>query len=50
VAPLAVGGAAKAWLGGAGVAKLATAHRFRWVGPPRRVGDDLVVMLERELL
>jgi diaminohydroxyphosphoribosylaminopyrimidine deaminase/5-amino-6-(5-phosphoribosylamino)uracil reductase len=51
VAPLAVGGAdARSWLGGAGIAKLAEAHRFRWTGPPRRLGDDLVLTLERELL
>jgi len=43
VAPLAFGGAAPAWLGGAGVRKIAGAHRFRFDSRPRRLGDDLVL-------
>ncbi len=44
VAPLAVGGArAPSWLGGEGIARLAKAHRFRFEGPPRRLGDDLLI-------
>ena len=43
VAPLAFGGDAPAWLGGAGVSKIADAHRFRFDSRPRRLGDDLVL-------
>jgi diaminohydroxyphosphoribosylaminopyrimidine deaminase/5-amino-6-(5-phosphoribosylamino)uracil reductase len=43
VAPLAFGGAAPAWLGGNGVARIADAARFRVDAPPRRLGDDLLV-------
>jgi diaminohydroxyphosphoribosylaminopyrimidine deaminase / 5-amino-6-(5-phosphoribosylamino)uracil reductase len=44
VAAKAVGGAgAPSWLGGAGVARLADAHRFRFDGAPRRLGDDLLI-------
>jgi diaminohydroxyphosphoribosylaminopyrimidine deaminase/5-amino-6-(5-phosphoribosylamino)uracil reductase len=43
VAPVAVGGPAPSWLGGAGVRHLADAPRLRWVGPPERIGDDLVL-------
>lgn len=45
VAPVAFGGAAPAWLGGAGVAKISAAPRFTFDLPPRRLGDDLVVEL-----
>ena len=44
VAPLAIGGpGAPAWLGGAGVKKLARAPRFRFDGAPRLVGEDVVL-------
>jgi diaminohydroxyphosphoribosylaminopyrimidine deaminase / 5-amino-6-(5-phosphoribosylamino)uracil reductase len=44
LAPLAIGGAgAPAWLGGQGIARLARAPRFRFVGAPRALGGDLVV-------
>jgi diaminohydroxyphosphoribosylaminopyrimidine deaminase/5-amino-6-(5-phosphoribosylamino)uracil reductase len=44
LAPLIVGGAdAPAWVGGAGAKKLADATRLEWLGPPERVGDDLIV-------
>jgi diaminohydroxyphosphoribosylaminopyrimidine deaminase/5-amino-6-(5-phosphoribosylamino)uracil reductase len=43
VAPVAFGGGAPAWLGGAGVARIADAPRFRLDAPPRRLGDDLLV-------
>ena len=48
VAPLAVGGPAASWLGGDGVATLAAAWRFRWLGAPEPVGDDLVLRLRRD--
>jgi diaminohydroxyphosphoribosylaminopyrimidine deaminase/5-amino-6-(5-phosphoribosylamino)uracil reductase len=48
VASLAVGGPAKSWLGGVGVAKLASAHRFRHVELPRLLpGGDVRLGLER---
>lgn len=51
MAPLALGGAsAPTWLGGLGVDKLSEAKRFRFVNGPRRLGTDLVLVLERELL
>jgi diaminohydroxyphosphoribosylaminopyrimidine deaminase/5-amino-6-(5-phosphoribosylamino)uracil reductase len=40
VAPLAVGGPAPSWIGGAGVAHLADAPRWRWDGAPERLGED----------
>ncbi len=43
VAPRAFGGAAPAWLGGDGAARIAAAARFRFDAPPRRLGDDLLV-------
>jgi diaminohydroxyphosphoribosylaminopyrimidine deaminase/5-amino-6-(5-phosphoribosylamino)uracil reductase len=47
LAPRAVGGAdAPAWLGGAGVAKLAKAYAFRFDGPPRALGEDLLLTAE----
>jgi len=45
VAPLAVGGPARTWLGGPGVARLSDAWGFRWQGAPERIGDDLVLRL-----
>jgi len=46
VAPKAIGGAdAPAWLGGEGILRLAAAHRFRFDGAPRRLGDDLLLEL-----
>ena len=48
LAPRAVGGArAPSWLGGEGVAKLDKAYGFRFDGPPRRLGDDLLLTLRR---
>jgi diaminohydroxyphosphoribosylaminopyrimidine deaminase/5-amino-6-(5-phosphoribosylamino)uracil reductase len=41
VAPLVFGGAAPAWVGGGGVARIGDARRLAMVGAPRRVGDDL---------
>jgi diaminohydroxyphosphoribosylaminopyrimidine deaminase/5-amino-6-(5-phosphoribosylamino)uracil reductase len=41
IAPKVIGGPAKSWVGGAGLASLASAHRFRLVGEPARLGDDL---------
>ncbi len=44
VAPSAIGGsAAPAWLGGPELARLAGAERFRFDGPARRLGDDLLL-------
>ncbi len=47
VAPVAFGGDAErggpAWLGGGGIARIAQAHRLQFAGPPRMVGDDLVL-------
>jgi diaminohydroxyphosphoribosylaminopyrimidine deaminase/5-amino-6-(5-phosphoribosylamino)uracil reductase len=45
VAPKVVGGKAPSWVGGAGLAKLASAYRFRFAGPPVLVGDDLRLVL-----
>jgi len=47
VAPIAVGGAARSWVGGAGVATLAEAYRFEYAGAPEMIGGDLVVRLRR---
>jgi diaminohydroxyphosphoribosylaminopyrimidine deaminase / 5-amino-6-(5-phosphoribosylamino)uracil reductase len=41
LAPKIVGGPAPSWVGGEGIATLAAAHRFRFVGDPVRLGDDL---------
>ena len=41
IAPKVVGGPAKSWVGGQGLASLASAHRFTLVGEPLRLGDDL---------
>jgi diaminohydroxyphosphoribosylaminopyrimidine deaminase/5-amino-6-(5-phosphoribosylamino)uracil reductase len=45
LAPAVLGGrdgsGGPAWVGGEGVARLADAHRLRFVGPPIMVGDDL---------
>lgn len=35
------------WVGGAGVARLASASRFQFVGEPRRVGSDVALTLRR---
>ena len=43
VAPIVVGGPARSWVGGAGIAALASAHRLEWIGAPARVGDDLIL-------
>ena len=41
VAPIVVGGPAPSWVGGAGVAALAAAHRLRFTGTPVELGGDL---------
>jgi diaminohydroxyphosphoribosylaminopyrimidine deaminase/5-amino-6-(5-phosphoribosylamino)uracil reductase len=43
VAPIIVGGPAPSWVGGDGVAALASAPRLAWIGEPLRVGDDIVM-------
>ncbi len=44
VAPLVLGGAtAPGWVEGEGVAQLVKAPRLRFAGPPRRLGDDLLL-------
>ncbi len=44
LAPMAVAGGT-GWIGGRGVAALADAWRFRFIGEPRRLGDDLALTL-----
>lgn len=41
VAPKIVGGPAKSWVGGKGLASLASAHRFTFDDDPVKLGDDL---------
>jgi diaminohydroxyphosphoribosylaminopyrimidine deaminase/5-amino-6-(5-phosphoribosylamino)uracil reductase len=41
IAPKVVGGPAKSWVGGKGLASLAAAHKFVFDGPPTLVGHDL---------
>jgi hypothetical protein len=41
---MVIGGPARAWVGGAGAATLADAHRFTWIGAPRRLGDDWLLI------
>lgn len=43
LAPMALGGP-MSWLGGKGVAELQKAHRLRWHGEPRYLGDDLLLI------
>jgi diaminohydroxyphosphoribosylaminopyrimidine deaminase/5-amino-6-(5-phosphoribosylamino)uracil reductase len=43
VAPIVVGGPARSWVGGGGIAKLARAHRLEWIGAPARAGEDLIL-------
>lgn len=47
IAPTVVGGPAKTWVGGKGVATLASAYRFQFEGPPQLVGTDLMVRAVR---
>ncbi len=47
IAPIVIGGDAPSWVGGAGVDVLARAPRFRLVGEPARLGDDLKVIARR---
>jgi diaminohydroxyphosphoribosylaminopyrimidine deaminase / 5-amino-6-(5-phosphoribosylamino)uracil reductase len=47
VAPKVVGGPAKSWVGGKGIGALASAHAFRFEGPPELVGADLVLRAVR---
>ena len=44
VAPIAVGGDSPLWMAGRGVDSLVDARRFRFVGPPSRLGDDLMLV------
>ncbi|MCE9571617.1 MAG: bifunctional diaminohydroxyphosphoribosylaminopyrimidine deaminase/5-amino-6-(5-phosphoribosylamino)uracil reductase RibD [Deltaproteobacteria bacterium] len=44
VAPMVIGGGARAWVGGGGAQTLADASRFAWVGAPRRLGDDWLLI------
>lgn len=41
IAPKIVGGPAKTWVGGKGLASLAAAHRFVFDGAPQQLGADL---------
>jgi diaminohydroxyphosphoribosylaminopyrimidine deaminase/5-amino-6-(5-phosphoribosylamino)uracil reductase len=43
VAPLIVGGPAPTWVGGEGVASLASGFRLHFVGEPLRLGEDVLV-------
>lgn len=45
VAPIVIGGAGKspAWVAGPGVATLADARQFRFIGEPRQLGPDLAL-------
>ncbi len=43
MAPITIGGAAPAWLGGKGIAKLADASRYRRIGEPVPLGDDVLL-------
>ncbi len=44
LAPKALGGPSKSWLGGAGISALADAYRMRWQGEPLRLGDDILLV------
>ena len=48
IAPKAVGGPARSWVGGKGVGTLAAAHGFRFVGAPTLLGEDLRLTAVRE--
>ncbi len=44
VAPIVFGGTrAPGWIGGVGIARVAQAKRLRFIGEPRRIGEDLVL-------
>ena len=45
VAPKVVGGPAKSWVGGKGLASLTSAHRFSYEGPPVDLDGDLRLSL-----
>jgi diaminohydroxyphosphoribosylaminopyrimidine deaminase/5-amino-6-(5-phosphoribosylamino)uracil reductase len=47
VAPKVVGGHAPSWVGGKGIASLAAAYRFEFVGEPVALGDDLRLHVTR---
>jgi diaminohydroxyphosphoribosylaminopyrimidine deaminase / 5-amino-6-(5-phosphoribosylamino)uracil reductase len=47
LAPIVVGGASPAWVGGTGVATLCDAPRFRFAEPVEHAGPDLVVRARR---
>ena len=44
LAPKALGGPGKSWLGGAGIEALVDAYRMRWHGDPQRLGDDILLV------
>ena len=48
VAPKVVGGPARSWVGGAGLASLTAAHRFAFDAEPVRLGDDLRITAVRQ--
>jgi diaminohydroxyphosphoribosylaminopyrimidine deaminase/5-amino-6-(5-phosphoribosylamino)uracil reductase len=50
IAPIALGGAGPAWVGGQGLGRLAAVPRFAPLGGPRQVGDDLVVRMRRRVV
>jgi diaminohydroxyphosphoribosylaminopyrimidine deaminase/5-amino-6-(5-phosphoribosylamino)uracil reductase len=49
VAPKLVGGPAPSWVGGKGIATLASAHQLEFVGDPVKLGDDLKLTAIRRL-
>ncbi|MDB4954161.1 MAG: riboflavin biosynthesis protein RibD [Myxococcales bacterium] len=48
IAPKAVGGPARSWVGGKGIGTLAAAHGFRFIGDPVRIGEDLRLTAMRD--
>lgn len=47
IAPKVVGGPARSWVGGRGIATLAAAHGFQFLGAPSFAGDDLMLRAVR---
>jgi diaminohydroxyphosphoribosylaminopyrimidine deaminase / 5-amino-6-(5-phosphoribosylamino)uracil reductase len=45
IAPKAVGGPAPSWVGGKGLATLASAYGFEYEAPPEQLGGDLKLRL-----
>ncbi len=48
IAPKVVGGPAKSWVGGKGLATMAAAHRFEFDPVVSQLGDDLRLTLRPE--